>query len=177
MASDQKNENRPNGIEPEEVTAKQPVSVEPENATEEIEETGPRNRFEEFTARFKKAPESAREQKSGDRLRGAVILGATAVGCLFLFFGLFTTTTDPSKRERKTQPSLGRAASAVTTADAANRSTIPQLNVTQQPAGALLVAHDGTAPLAGLDVPAQRGVAGGDLPTFGESGEDRKSVV
>ena len=133
MASDQKNENRPNGIEPEEVTAKQPVSVEPENATEEIEETGPRNRFEEFTARFKKPPESAREQKSGDRLRGAVILGATAVGCLFLFFGLFTTTTDPSKKERKTQPSLGRAAGAATTADTANRSAIPQLNVTQQP--------------------------------------------
>ena len=133
MASDPKNETRPNGTEPEEVAAKQPIYIEPSNEAEEIEETGPRNRLEEFAARFKKAPESAREQKSGDRLRGAVILGATAVGCLFLFFGLFTTTTDPSKKERKTQPSLGRAAGAATTADAANRSTIPQLNVTQQP--------------------------------------------
>ncbi|MEO7651050.1 MAG: hypothetical protein ABIZ80_11330 [Bryobacteraceae bacterium] len=100
---------------------------------EEVEETGPKNRFEDFAARFRRSPDSAREQKSGDRLRGALILGGTSVGCLFLFFGLFTTTTDPSKKERKTQPSLGRAAGAATTADAANRSTIPQLNVTQQP--------------------------------------------
>ncbi len=140
MASDPRNEIRTDDVAPEEVSTKQPLAAEPADATaqaadltEEIEEIGPRNRLEEFAARFRKQPESAREQKSGDRLRGAVILGATAVGCLFLFFGLFTTTTDPSKKERKTQPSLGRAAGAATTAEAANRSTIPQLNVTQQP--------------------------------------------
>ena len=140
MANELKHENRPDGVDAEEVASKQPLAAEPANPnaqatdpTDEVEEAGPRNRLEEFAARFRKQPESAREQKSGDRLRGAVILGATAVGCLFLFFGLFTTTTDPSKKERKTQPSLGRAAGAATTADAANRSTIPQLNVTQQP--------------------------------------------
>ena len=52
--------------------------------------------MEKLAARFRRAPESAREQKSGDRVRGAVILGATAIGCLFLFFGLFTTTTERS---------------------------------------------------------------------------------
>ena len=89
--------------------------------------------MERLAARFRRAPESAREQKSGDRVRGAVILGATAVGCLFLFFGLFTTTTDPSNKERKTQPSLGRPQADTTTADSANRSVIPQLNAAQQP--------------------------------------------
>lgn len=89
--------------------------------------------MQRLAARFRRAPESAREQKSGDRVRGAVILGATAVGCLFLFFGLFTTTTDPSKKERKTQPSLGRPQAEAATADSANRSVIPQLNAAQQP--------------------------------------------
>src|SRR5712691_8877651 len=98
---------------------------------DEPEETTVKGRIEEFTARFRRPPES-RDQKSGDRLRGALILAATALGCLFLFFGLFTTTSDPSKRERKTQPSLGRPATGAT-AEVANRSVVPQLNVTQQP--------------------------------------------
>ncbi|MCC6591040.1 MAG: TrbI/VirB10 family protein [Bryobacterales bacterium] len=89
--------------------------------------------WERLTARFRRTPESAREQKSGDRVRGAVILGATAVGCLFLFFGLFTTTTDPSKKERRTQPSLGRPQTDPSAVESANRSVIPQLNAAQQP--------------------------------------------
>ena len=97
------------------------------------EETTVKGRIEEFAARFRRPVESARDQKSGDRLRGALILVATAIGCLFLFFGLFTTTSDPSKRERKTQPRLGRAQTAGATDETANRSVVPQLNVTQQP--------------------------------------------
>jgi len=100
---------------------------------DEPEETTVKGRIEEFAARFRRPVESARDQKSGDRLRGALILVATAIGCLFLFFGLFTTTSDPSKRERKTQPSLGRPQTAGTTVETANRSLVPQLNVTQQP--------------------------------------------
>src|SRR6266853_1147552 len=100
---------------------------------DEPEETTVKGRIEEFAARFRRPVESARDQKSGDRLRGALILAPTAIGCLFLFFGLFTTTTDSSKRERKTQPSLGRPQTAGTTAETANRSLVPQLNVTQQP--------------------------------------------
>src|SRR5438132_502101 len=65
---------------------------------DEPEETTVKGRIEEFAARFRRPVESARDQKSGDRLRGALILVATAIGCLFLFFGLFTTTSDPSKK-------------------------------------------------------------------------------
>ena len=108
----------------------QPDAVVP---VEESEETTFKGRIEEFAAKFRRPVESARQQKSGDRLRGALILVATAIGCLFLFFGLFTTTTDPSKKERKTQPNLGRPQTAGTTAETANRSLVPQLNVTQQP--------------------------------------------
>src|ERR1700675_7375 len=100
---------------------------------DEPEETTVKGRIEEFTARFPRPGETARDQKSGDQLRGALILVATAIGCLFLFFGLFTTTTDSSKKDRKTQPSLGRPPAAGTTAETANRSLVPQLNVTQQP--------------------------------------------
>src|ERR1700693_438066 len=100
---------------------------------DEPEKTTVKGRIEEFAARFRRPVESAREQKSGDRLRGALILVATAIGCLFLFFGLFTTTTDSSKKDRKTQPSLGMPQAAGTTAETANRSLVPQLNVTQQP--------------------------------------------
>jgi hypothetical protein len=108
----------------------QPAAVIP---ADEPEETTVKGRIEEFAARFRRPVESARDQKSGDRLRGALILVATAIGCLFLFFGLFTTTTDSSKKERKTQPSLGRPQATGATAETANRSVVPQLNVTQQP--------------------------------------------
>lgn len=102
-------------------------------AEDNVEDAPGETTMEKLAARFRRAPESAREQKSGDRVRGAVILGAAALGCLFLFFGLFTTTTDPSKKERKTQPSLGRPQADAATADSANRSVIPQLNAAQQP--------------------------------------------
>lgn len=105
----------------------------PEQVSEADTDRSPaRSAFEAFAARFRRVPESAREQKSGDRVRGAVILGATAIGCLFLFFGLFTTTTDPSKKERKIQPNLGRPQADATATESANRSVIPQLNAAQQ---------------------------------------------
>ncbi|MBX9603898.1 MAG: TrbI/VirB10 family protein [Bryobacteraceae bacterium] len=124
--------------------ANEPIPVERIDSAEEhnqvdpaaqdnVEDAPVETTMEKLAARFRRAPESAREQKSVDRVRGAVILGATAVGCLFLFFGLFTTTTDPSKKERKTQPSLGRPQADAATADSANRSVIPQLNAAQQP--------------------------------------------
>lgn len=109
------------------------ASTDPAREAEDTDEPGTQSRIEAFAARFRRPAESTREQKSGDRLRGALILVGTAIGCLFLFFGLFTTTTDPSKKERKTQPSLGRPQATAATADAANRSVVPQLNVTQQP--------------------------------------------
>ena len=77
---------------------------------DEPEETTVKGRIEEFAARFRRPVESARDQKSGDRLRGALILVATAIGCLFLFFGLFTTTTDPSKKRAENAAKPGEAA-------------------------------------------------------------------
>src|SRR5262245_46700612 len=100
---------------------------------DEPEETTIKGRIEALAARFQRPAESARERKSGDRLRGAMILGVTTIGCLFLFFGLFTTTSDSSKKERKTQPSLGRPEGTPSATETANRSVVPQLNVTQQP--------------------------------------------
>ncbi len=108
-------------------------TAQQDELVEEVEEDGPWSRFEKLAERFTGPRESAREQKSGDRLRGAVILGATAIGCIFLFFGLFTTTSDPTKKERKIKPTLGRAQGATTAGETANRSAIPKLNVTQQP--------------------------------------------
>ena len=100
---------------------------------DEPEETTVKGRIEEFAARFRRPVESARDQKSGDRLRGALILVATAIGCLFLFFGLFTTTTDSSKKERKTQPSLGGRRRRARRPKLQTDQLVPQLNVTQQP--------------------------------------------
>ena len=109
-------------------------NVQPDDAAsvEEPEETTFKSRIEEFAAKFRRPVESVRDQKSGDRVRGALILVATSIGCLFLFFGLFTTTTDSSKKERKTQPTMGRPITDGVTAETANRSLVPQLNVTQQ---------------------------------------------
>lgn len=116
------------GLSPNSKT--QPGAVE---TNDEPEGTTLKGRIAEFAARFRRPAESAREQKAGDRLRGALILGATVIGCLFLFFGLFTTTSDSAKKERKTQPSLGRPEGTSTADETANRSVVPQLNVTQQP--------------------------------------------
>lgn len=136
MSNNLRKEERPLGTgEPAAPELNPDPNAQPDAAVpvEEPEETTFKGRIEEFAAKFRRPVESAREQKSGDRLRGALILVATAIGCLFLFFGLFTTTTDSSKKERKTQPSLGRPEMAGATAETANRSLVPQLNVTQQP--------------------------------------------
>ncbi len=136
MSNNLRKEERPLGTgEPAASELNPDPNAQPDAAVpvEEPEETTFKGRIEEFAAKFRRPVESAREQKSGDRLRGALILVATAIGCLFLFFGLFTTTTDSSKKERKTQPSLGRPEMAGATAETANRSLVPQLNVTQQP--------------------------------------------
>jgi len=108
----------------------EPPVPEPEEATQEAE---PKSRLEALAAKLRRQPESTRDQKAGDRVRGAVILAGATIGCLFLFFGLFTTATDPTKKERRTQPSLGRPQASTATPEAANRSVVPQLNVTQQP--------------------------------------------
>lgn len=136
MSNNLRKEERPLGTgEPAASELNPDPNAQPDAAVpvEEPEETTFRGRIEEFAAKFRRPVESAREQKSGDRLRGALILVATAIGCLFLFFGLFTTTTDSSKKERKTQPSLGRPQMAGATVETVNRSLVPQLNVTQQP--------------------------------------------
>ena len=133
MASDLTRESLPKSGEPHLVSGGSAPTVQHDNLVEEVEESGPRSTFEKLTERFTGSRESAREQKSGDRLRSAVILGATAIGCIFHFFGLFTTSSDPTKKERKIQPSLGRSPGAGATGETANRSAIPQLNVTQQP--------------------------------------------
>ncbi len=64
-------------------------------------------------------------------MRGLVILVGATVACLFLFFGLFTTESGTNRKERRTQPSLGRPANP-TDAQASNRSPVPQLSVTSQ---------------------------------------------
>ena len=97
------------------------TNAPPDDASvEEIEETTFKSKIEDFAAKFRRPVESARDQKSGDRVRGALILVATSIGCLFLFFGLFTTSTDSSKKERKTQPTMGRPLTDGVTAETAN---------------------------------------------------------
>jgi len=76
----------------------------------------------------KETPQT-RDAKSTEKTRGLVLLGLTAVGGIFLFFGLFTTDIDSSKKVRPNGPSLGRPAQPQADADAANRSTVPQLSV------------------------------------------------
>lgn len=92
----------------------------------------PRSRFAQFAARFTKPPESSRDAKSGERTRGLVILAGTTIACLFLFFGLFTTDSGANK-ERSTKPNLGRPETAAIDPETANRSSVPQLSVNQQP--------------------------------------------
>ena len=117
-------------LETAQAAGTEPPAPEPEETTEDAE---PKSRLEELAAKLRRQPESTRDQKAGDRVRGAVIIAGATIGCLFLFFGLFTTATDPTKKERRTQPSLGRPQQSTATPEAANRSVVPQLNVTQQP--------------------------------------------
>ncbi|MBN9659269.1 MAG: TrbI/VirB10 family protein [Acidobacteria bacterium] len=87
----------------------------------------------QFAARLQRPAEQSRDAKSGERTRGLVILTGTAIACIFLFFGLFTTDSSSNRKDRSTKPNLGRPASAATDPEAANRSPIPQISVTQQP--------------------------------------------
>lgn len=93
----------------------------------------PRSRFAQFAARFTKPPELSRDAKSGERTRGLVILAGTTIACLFLFFGLFTTDSGANRKERSTKPNLGRPEPAAIDPETANRSSVPQLSVNQQP--------------------------------------------
>lgn len=86
-----------------------------------------------FTASLRRPAEQSRDVKSGERTRGLVILTGTAIACIFLFVGLFTTDSSSNRKDRSTKPNLGRPASAATDPEAANRSPIPQISVTQQP--------------------------------------------
>ena len=93
----------------------------------------PKSRFAQFAALFTKPPESSRDAKSGERTRGLVILAGTTIACLFLFFGLFTTDSGANRKERSTKPNLGRPETAAIDPETANRSSVPQLSVNQQP--------------------------------------------
>lgn len=117
---------------------KQPEAPEVREAAgvdqqEVAEEQRPKTALEDLAERLNRPGVLTREQKSGDRVRGAVILAATALGCVFLFFGLFTTESDPTKQQRRTEPNLGRPQTHAAGPEAPNRSVVPQLNVTQQP--------------------------------------------
>jgi len=92
----------------------------------------PRGRLAQLVARFSRPPESSREAKSGERTRGLVILAGTTIVCIFLFFGLFTTDSSTTRKERRTTPNLGRPQAAAVNPEAANRSPVPQLSVNQQ---------------------------------------------
>lgn len=108
---------------------------EPEatSAAEALEEDeAPRGRLAQLVARFSRAPESSREAKSGERTRGMVILAGTTIVCIFLFFGLFTTDSSTTRKERRTTPNLGRPETAAVNPETANRSPVPQLSVNQQ---------------------------------------------
>lgn len=105
-------------------------AAEGPNVADDPETEEQRGWFSRLTERLqpKEAPQT-RDAKSTEKTRGLVLLGLTAVGGIFLFFGLFTTDIDSSKKARPSGPSLGRPAQPRADADAANRSTVPQLSV------------------------------------------------
>jgi hypothetical protein len=97
-----------------------------------VPEAEPRpSRLAQLAKHFARPSEPSREAKSGERTRGLVILVGTTIACLFLFFGLFTTDSQSTHKERRTTPSLGRPEAAAQP-DAPNRSPVPQLSVNQQ---------------------------------------------
>jgi len=75
------------------------------------------------------APAPTRDSKATEKTRGLVLLGVTAVGGFFLFFGLFTTDSDSTKTARSNGPSLGRPQQQAVNPETANRSAVPQLSV------------------------------------------------
>ncbi len=105
--------------------------VPPDTGVVPEEEPRP-NRLAQLARHFARPSEPSRETKSGERTRGLVILAGTTIACLFLFFGLFTTDSQSTSKERRTTPSLGRP-EASAQSDAPNRSPVPQLSVNQQP--------------------------------------------
>jgi hypothetical protein len=80
-----------------------------------------------------KRPNPSRQTKSVERTRGLVILAGTAIVCIFLFFGLFTTDSSTNRKERRVTPNLGRPDSAASDPETANRSPVPQLSINEQP--------------------------------------------
>jgi hypothetical protein len=106
--------------------------VDESNTPESTEEEPPAGKFTQFLARLKKPEKPSRDSKSNDRMRGLVILVGATVACLFLFFGLFTTESGSNRKERRTQPSLGRPVNPTEDAQATSRSPVPQLSVNSQ---------------------------------------------
>lgn len=104
----------------------------PTRAPIQDEETQP-GLWAQIRARLNKPPDSGREGKSVERTRGLVMLAGTAIVCIFLFFGLFTTDSSTNRKERRVTPSLGRPEAAAVDPESANRSPVPQLSVNQQP--------------------------------------------
>src|SRR5262249_44717723 len=77
-------------------------SQAPEGAEVVPEEEEPQpGRFARLAKHLSRPSEPSREAKSGERTRGLVILAGTTIACLFLFFGLFTTDSATTRKERK----------------------------------------------------------------------------
>ena len=89
-----------------------------------------RGRLAGMLARFRRPTgETGRESKAIERTRALVLLVGGSVACLLLFFALFTTDGESSRKERKSKPSLGRPEETASAAENANRSPVPQLTV------------------------------------------------
>lgn len=103
-------------------------SVEPDQDDEP-----PRSLLTQLRAYLSRPPRLSREVKSTERTRGLVILAGTAIVCVFLFFGLFTTDSNTSHKERRVKPNLGRPEATAVDPETASRSPVPQLSVNEQP--------------------------------------------
>ena len=117
----------------QETVGREDVFGDAANGSDSVDESAPEEQRGWFTRladrlQPKETPQT-RDAKSTEKTRGLVLLGLTAVGGIFLFFGIFTTDIDSSKKARPSGPSLGRPAQPQADADAANRSTVPQLSV------------------------------------------------
>ena len=134
-------EARPEGMEPPEQPGQ--TQIPPDAGVVPEEEPRP-SRLAQLAKHLSRPSQPSREAKSGERTRGLVILAGTTIACLFLFFGLFTTDSQTTRKERRTTPNLGRPA-ATAQPDAPNRSPVPQLSVNQQ-------AGDETGELSESDV-------------------------
>jgi hypothetical protein len=117
----------------QETVGREDVFGDAANGSDSADELAPEEQRGWFTRladrlQPKETPQT-RDAKSTEKTRGLVLLGLTAVGGIFLFFGLFTTNIDSSKKARPSGPSLGRPAQPQANSEAANRSTVPQLSV------------------------------------------------